>query len=426
MKVEKTFSTYLNRYATDEYQIEGDIHQDTDAIVVLPSFYEENLLKSLQSLSNNITDFKVCIFVVINEPENVDNKIAQFHVNQFQEITSWIKNNKNQNLKFFAGNICRIKNKIAGVGMARKAGMDEAFRKLQNIDSLAAPIICFDADATCQDNFLESVISYFKENPKSPGASIAFEHPLSDNDLINKGIILYESHLHYYIAALRYAQYPYAYHTVGSSMACRANTYATIGGMNKRKAGEDFYFLHRIIPMGNFGQIHNTRIFPEARISDRVPFGTGRAMIEFTNGKEIETYCPEIFYILRPLFEILNSGNAISEFHLTHLREILHPDLMEYLNENDLIEKIKTASSAATNNHSRFKKYYEVFDGLTVLKIVHHLTDHLYQKVPVESASKFIFQKQYRLQNIPQKPLEILETWRTQFYKEKYTMPFDS
>ncbi|MCX2745294.1 hypothetical protein OO013_15555 [Mangrovivirga sp. M17] len=426
MKVEKTFSTYLNRYATDDYQIEEKIPEDTDAIVVLPSFFEEGLLKSLQSLADNITNFTVCVFVVINEPESTDDKIAQFHKEQFEQLKSWIKKNESHNLHFFPGNICKIRNKIAGVGMARKAGMDEAFRQLQNINNLTAPIICFDADATCQNNYLECVISYFKDHPKSPGASIAFEHPLTDNDLINKGIILYESHLHYYIAALRYAEYPYAYHTVGSSMACRADAYATIGGMNKRKAGEDFYFLHRVIPMGNYGQVHNTRIFPEARISDRVPFGTGRAMIEFTNGKEIETYCPEIFYILRPLFEILNSGNVISDFHLNHLKDILHPALMEYLRENDLIEKIKTASTGAKNNHSRFKKYYEVFDGLTVLKIVHHLTDHYYQKVPVESASKFIFQKHYKLKEIPIEPFEILKTWRVLFYNEEYSMPFDS
>lgn len=425
MTVEKRFSTYLKRYATDIYQIKGDIPDETDAIVVLPAYNEENLFKSLQSLSENVTKFSVSVFIVINEPEIIDEEISTYHKDQHRDLEAWIDKYNHKNIRFFSGNICRIKNKIAGVGMARKAGMDEAFRKVEKKNKLTTPIICFDADATCEKTFLENVISYFKDNPSSAGASIAFEHPLSDNERINKGIILYESHLHYYIAALRYACYPYAYHTVGSSMACRADAYATIGGMNKRKAGEDFYFLHRIIPMGNYGQVHNTRIYPAARISDRVPFGTGRAMIEFTHGKEIETYCPEIFFLLRPLFEILNTGNEISDFHVTHLKEILHPALLEYLLDNDLVEKIKNASLSAKNNHSRFKKYYEVFDGLTVLKTVHYLTDHLYQKVPVKSASKFIFQKYYNLKHIPEESFEILKTWRTQFYNDEYKMPFD-
>jgi hypothetical protein len=61
-------------------------------------------------------------------------------------------------------------------------------------------------------------------------------------------------------------------------MAVRSDAYQKQNGMNKRKAGEDFYFLQKLIPLGNFTVLKTTKIIPSPRVSDRVPFGTGRAM----------------------------------------------------------------------------------------------------------------------------------------------------
>ena len=88
----------------------------------------------------------------------------------------------------------------------------------------------------------------------------------------------YELHLRYLNLFSRFTGFPYAYHTIGSCFGVRAETYASQGGMNKRKAGEDFYFLHKIIPLGEFREINNTCVIPSPRESDRVPFGTGAAI----------------------------------------------------------------------------------------------------------------------------------------------------
>ncbi len=87
-------------------------------------------------------------------------------------------------------------------------------------------------------------------------------------------------------------------------MAVRAKTYAKVGGMNRRKAGEDFYFMHKIMPQGEFSEINQTCVFPSCRVSDRVPFGTGRAQTEWLReGKvELETYSPKVFEDLKMLF----------------------------------------------------------------------------------------------------------------------------
>jgi len=45
---------------------------------------------------------------------------------------------------------------------------------------------------------------------------------------------------------LQQAGSPYAYHTIGSAFACRAEAYIAAGGMNRRHAAEDFYFLQQL------------------------------------------------------------------------------------------------------------------------------------------------------------------------------------
>ena len=45
---------------------------------------------------------------------------------------------------------------------------------------------------------------------------------------------------------LGFAGSPYAYHSVGSTLAVRAEAYAIVRGVPKRAAGEDFYLLDKL------------------------------------------------------------------------------------------------------------------------------------------------------------------------------------
>ena len=126
---------------------------------------------------------------------------------------------------------------------ARKMGMDEAVSRFAKINQEKGIIVCFDADCTCASNYLIEIEKAFeKYAPKA--MSIRFEHPLSGveyDQRIYDYITDYELHLRVYKNAINFAGLPYGYHTVGSSMAVSVMDYCKQGGMNKRKAGEDFY-----------------------------------------------------------------------------------------------------------------------------------------------------------------------------------------
>ena len=95
------------------------------------------------------------------------------------------------------------------------------------------------------------------------------------------GIAAYELHLRYHVRVQKWIGFPYAFQTIGSAMAVRAWAYVKQGGMNRRHAGEDFYFLQKISWLGPISELSTVTVFPSPRLSGRVPFGTGKAVGDY-------------------------------------------------------------------------------------------------------------------------------------------------
>ena len=287
--------------------------------------------------------------------------------------------------------------KHAGVGLARKIGMDEAVRMFESIDNHDGVILCFDADCHCEPNFLSEVFNYFNNNPASSGCAINFEHPLNGilDDRVYKGITYYELHLRYYVDALKYAEFPYAYHTIGSSMAVRSSAYQKQGGMNRRKAGEDFYFLHKIIPLGHFGEITSTTVYPSPRASNRVPFGTGRAVGEWLAGEQEDylTYHYQIFEDLKIFMNQVDSYFQVDEKGLKELILDLPRSISGFIVSLNFEIKLKEIQGQSTNLQSFRKRFFQWFDGFRVLKYVHFARDNFCPNIPTTEAVDWLFGK---------------------------------
>ena len=87
---------------------------------------------------------------------------------------------------------------------------------------------------------------------------------------------------------LIYAKSPYAYHSIGSTMVCDADSYIKVQGMNKRKAAEVFYFLEKLSKITTIRKIGGTTVLPSSRGSWRVPFGTGQRVNRFLDNVQDE------------------------------------------------------------------------------------------------------------------------------------------
>jgi hypothetical protein len=210
-------------------------------------------------------------------------------------------------------------------------------------------------------------------------ATIAFHHPtkhLPESDPLRKAGEAYEEYLHYYRSALAYTGYPYAYYTIGSAFAVTAKTYRQVGGMGKQQAGEDFYFLQKVFPLGKTLFIDTTCVYPAARISTRVPFGTGPAigkMIE-TNQLTKQSYQVKAFTDLKQLFTQVNRYFKQESPEIAENLQTLTVPLQNFLREDDFLNKITEINlhtASLPNFRKRFFNYFTAFKIIKYLHFVH-------------------------------------------------------
>ncbi|MBF0445643.1 MAG: glycosyltransferase [Magnetococcales bacterium] len=357
-------------------------------IIVIPCHNEPDLITTLNSLANcQQPEDPVQVRLVINAAKDATEAVIKQNQATLKATQEWIAQQQNRNLEVIIHNEQNLPKKHAGVGLARKIGMDAAAEFYQKSGYANGPIICLDADCTVEKNYLISLINHFKTNPKTPGCSINYAHPLENLAPQHRlGIAAYELYLRYYRQGLRWAGHPAAYHTVGSSMAVRADIYLAQGGMNRRKAGEDFYFLQKIIALGGFSEIFNTQVNPSPRSSLRVPFGTGRAIDEWLTGDETIrlTYDPKVFQDLKQFFQ---------QSHRLY-QEQIEPDsqsLKEYLAEANFSQAMEKIRDNTTSVKMCQKKFFHWFNPFRTLKFIHHASNNHYEKIPIEIASQTLW-----------------------------------
>jgi hypothetical protein len=318
---------------------------------------------------------------VLNAAADAPADVQAVNQKTAHEARAWIAAHADPSLRFHVLEFNQLPPQRAGVGLARKIGMDEALHRLAEVGRLQEGIILgFDADCGCARNYLFCLENHFLEQPSCSAASVHFEHPLSgslDREVYEAGA-RYELHLRYYIQALRWVGYPFAYQTIGSSMAVRAPVYMAQGGMNKRQAGEDFYFLHKIIPLGGFMDVTSTSVYPSPRASDRVPFGTGRAVRSQLAGDPLQTYPLEAFQELRGWFD----AEAVDR--MDQWRSTTSEPLRTFLEEQDFDSAWDEIKRNTRLPGTRLVRWLRWFDGFRVMKFIHHARDRFYGAREVE------------------------------------------
>ena len=413
---------YLERYAYPESYLNAPPPPDLRTIVVIPSFREEQLIAALESLrACHPTPSPVKIIVVVNQPENCDAQTDRINEESYRQALQWQSRN---NTDRFSIDIIRIRNmpsKHAGVGLARKIGMDEAVRQFHKLIQIhpnihkEGIIVCFDADCTCDDNYLKTIREYYVSNAHVPAAVVYYEHPLA-GDLhpdIYRGITRYELFLRYHVNAQRFAGYRFAHQTVGSCMTVRSDSYQKAGGMNKRKAGEDFYFLQKLFLMENFGEINETRVIPSPRLSDRVPFGTGRTMTDWLMRKEpVNAYAIRSYQDLEEFLSAINKFFNASDSTVRNILKAMPQPVAEFAQINDIPEKITAMNEQSLSPDVFEKRFFQWFNGFRILKFIHYARDHFYPDMPVEQAAAELLQLTGKTTAPPSDTAALLQIYR--------------
>lgn len=268
-----------------------------------------------------------------------------------------------------------------GVGLARKIGLDWGLDVLRRNRSARGLLICLDADTRVEPNYLEAIRAHF-EQESAWAAITAYAHPIEGPREQQAAILCYEFFLRYHVLGLRYARSPYAFHAIGSTMACTADAYVAVSGMNRRRGGEDFYFLQQLAKTGNVDTIHTTTVHPSPRPSWRVPIGTGPRVQRFIQGTRDEYVVdhPDTYEILRKWLAELSAQPSMDSGGLLAQARAIEPALESFLRTQNFERNCERLQKNAPDEAGILAQFHRWFDGLKSLQLIHYLRDHGYPK----------------------------------------------
>ncbi len=383
---------YLNRYATGQVQALPDPNKNLRLIIVIPVCNEPGLLTSLSSLLNADPPGSYWeIILVINEPVDCQREHHEQNLLTIDEVGRFKENIKREDVQIHM--ICpkAFSRKKAGPGMARKIGMDEAIRRFSHLNRPEGVIVSYDADTTCKVDYLTELSVFFNNNSGAGGCTLYFEHPVEgdifEDESHRNAIIQYELYLRYFKMFLEYMGFPYVSYSLGSAFAFRAMVYVRVGGMGPQQAGEDFYFLQKCLPHGDFWELNSTDVYPSSRVSDRVVFGTGPFIDGFIKSKQVglEVYPFEIFKLLKPLFLWIGSLERMPD-SLIEVDQVIQnmPDKIRIQIKNqDWYNKIQLSYTESAALVPFVKRIYHEINLLQIIHLLNELIAEGFPKLQV-------------------------------------------
>ena len=272
------------------------------------------------------------------------------------------------------------------VGLARKIGNDIA-AELIRVKLVHNPVLFnTDADTQLPDNYFTAITASSQPNS---ACIYPFKHHCDDTPL-GQATQLYELRLQHYVDGLKRAGSPFAFHTIGSTLAIDVNAYAMVRGFPKRAAGEDFYLLNKLAKVAPVVCLDRPTLVIDARTSDRVPFGTGPAvnrLLECQDPREEAIfYHPSTFselgHCLKALTHCPKSLKALREWGLSEISL----DALEGINITTFFNRLSAQHRNESTNTDAWQQFYtrrlgDWFDAFKTLKFIHHLRDSDYPNI---------------------------------------------
>ena len=399
-------SGYLEQRALFPELIKEAPDKNTGIIVVVPAYDEPGISRLLESLAAcSEIPCKVEIIIVINAPEGASDKSLRNNKLTFENIETWKSRNSRRFFRVYSVLSSPVPVRGWGVGLARKTGMDEAVRRFNSIDKPDGVILNLDADCVVDNNYFVSVWQDFAAKKERAACSIYFEHPLSGSDFPEKVyeyIALYELHLRYYFQGLVFSGFPYVFHTVGSAIGVKALPYIKAGGMNRKQAGEDFYFVQKLIPAGGYFTLNSTVVYPSPRPSFRVPFGTGASISKLSISREplLLTYNISAFKELKYFFHKAEEFYNYGQLEFEPFYRSLPSGIRSFIEEKELFAKMTEIRNNTSGYQSFRKRFFGWFNMFRIVKYLNHVHSGTFDKKPVlNAASELLLERGINLKS---------------------------
>lgn len=333
-----------------------------NVFVALPVQKEfKNLPALLACLAEQrFSDFK--LYVCINQPDSWWNdKDKEYVCLDNQKSFNYLTRQTSLEIvvidRFSKGKAW--KGKHFGVGWARKAAMD-AINQVAAGDDI---IISIDADTFYPPEYIHSVVDLFNNHPDLTALSNPYYHRLTKHEDINRAILRYEIYMRNYSLNMIRIGNPYAFTALGSAIALPLWAYRKIGGITPHKSGEDFYLLQKLRKAGKICSHNRVNVYPSARVSDRVFFGTGPAVKKGLKG-EWNSYP---IYHYSQFNQVMKTCNFFDDLYTYKLETPMDNFISMIFKGSEIWEPLRNNSS----DKEGFKQLcMQKIDGLRILQFL--------------------------------------------------------
>jgi glycosyltransferase involved in cell wall biosynthesis len=245
-----------------------------------------------------------------------------------------------------------------GIGVARKLLMDH-ISEIAKEDDI---IISMDADTVFNKEYFASVAENLRLNPAASAIAIPYYHKLTYNNDLDRAMLRYEIYMRAFAINMWRIRSPYCFTALGSAIALPVWAYKAVGGMTPKLSGEDFYFLQKIVKTGRLLHFNGEIVFPAARLSDRVIFGTGPALIKGIEG-EWSSYPVYNYHLFDKIAE------AYKLFGLLYTKDVETP-LDDFLTRRFRELPWKSLRQNFKSQAHFIRACHEKIDGLRILQFL--------------------------------------------------------
>ena len=354
--------------------------------VAIPALDElATLPLTLDSFSKQQCKYDFSIHICVNQPEkwwNIPEKqiICENNSKLIDFLSDYDKLKVDVIDKSSRGN--GWDDKDYGVGMARKVLFDRILEKADDNDIL----VSFDADTVAGSAYLNSLGERFHADGNLNAVAVPYFHKLTDNDSANRAILRYEIYMRNFLINMFKIGSPYAFTALGSAITVRIKALRKIGGITPVKSGEDFYLMQKLRKMTYVSGWLAEPVFPAARFSERVPFGTGPAMLKGCAG-DWESYP---VYHHKFFSETLDNYKLIPHLFEKDIDTEFISFLKKQFNDDDLWTPLRKNSKSV----ERFTRaFHEKADGLRILQFLKNRqkTEKITDEVALKDNYHFFF-----------------------------------
>jgi hypothetical protein len=395
---EKTIQKYVSRYAEPEALLAEKLSGSFGHALIIPAYGERDSLFPLLGSVPAGPRGPVLVILVINaradSPSSVHEANAAVRARLEKELplVQTLSDSPPARLYGLAGgSLLAIDRALPGqylpegqgVGLARKIGNDVALA-LAAGKRLSSPWFHnTDADTLLPRDYFDQMTGV----PEKAAAAIYFfEHRFEEDPGLAEAARLYEISLRYYVLGLAWAGSPYAYQSMGSCVVISPDSYAAVRGFPRKNAAEDFYVLNKLAKVGSIFRLTGSPVLLEGRPSDRVPFGTGRAIRDLVSKKRglssFRLFHPLVFAHLARwldvLREIARSGGDLTTILgvLPQGSPFFRADLLEEsLRRLGAFEAIRESVAKSRDDATLLRHLHTWFDAFRTLKLIHALRD---------------------------------------------------